>query len=210
MTERRYYYSDDVQGQAQVLSCTPAEAGAYAVELDATLFHPQGGGQPSDVGTLGGVAVLRVQQQGDTVLHFTAAPLPLGPVTLQIDEAQRRLHARWHSGGHLIGWLGETRGGGRSRRIIGRGGAHHVRARAGCADDRSGLFAGGAGALDRRRSATPPTGGGRDAPGRFRRTARLRLRRHPCRHAGRGGRDRYHRRKDEEGAADRAVCAELN
>lgn len=120
MTERRYYYSDDVQGQAQVLSCTPAEAGAYAVELDATLFHPQGGGQPSDVGTLGGVAVLRVQQQGDTVLHFTAAPLPLGPVTLQVDEAQRRLHARWHSGGHLIGWLGESRGGGRSRRIIGR------------------------------------------------------------------------------------------
>lgn len=59
MTERRYYYSDDVQGQAQVLSCAPAEAGAYAVVLDATLFHPQGGGQPSDVGTLGGVAVLR-------------------------------------------------------------------------------------------------------------------------------------------------------
>ncbi|MGM7649849.1 alanyl-tRNA editing protein [Serratia marcescens] len=110
MTERRYYYSDDVQGQAQVLSCTPAEAGAYAVELDATLFHPQGGGQPSDVGTLGGVAVLRVQQQGDTVLHFTAAPLPIGPATLKIDEAQRRLHARWHSGGHLIGWLGESRG----------------------------------------------------------------------------------------------------
>lgn len=47
-----------------MLSCAPAEAGAYAVELDATLFHPQGGGQPSDVGTLGGVAVLQVQQQG--------------------------------------------------------------------------------------------------------------------------------------------------
>ena len=69
MTERRYYYSDDLQGQAQVLSCTPAEAGAYAVELDATLFHPQGGGQPSDVGTLGGVAVLRVQQQAGQMPH---------------------------------------------------------------------------------------------------------------------------------------------
>lgn len=110
MTERRYYYSDDLQGQARVLSCAPAEAGAYAVELDATLFHPQGGGQPSDVGSLGDVTVLRVQQQGDTVVHFTAAPLPNGPVTMQIDEAQRRLHARWHSAGHLIGWLGETRG----------------------------------------------------------------------------------------------------
>lgn len=78
MTERRYYYSDELQGQAQVLSCAPAEAGAYAVELDATLFHPQGGGQPSDVGTLDNVAVVRVQQQGDKVVHFTAAPLPIG------------------------------------------------------------------------------------------------------------------------------------
>ncbi|WP_288445705.1 alanyl-tRNA editing protein [uncultured Serratia sp.] len=110
MTERRYYYSDDLQGQAQVLSCEPAEAGAYAVELDAMLFHPQGGGQPADVGALNGVAVLRVQQQGDKVLHYTAAPLPIGQVNMQVDEAQRRLHARWHSGGHLIGWLGETRG----------------------------------------------------------------------------------------------------
>lgn len=160
MTERRYYYSDDVQGQAQVLSCAPAEAGAYAVELDATLFHPQGGGQPSDVGTLGGVAVLRVQQQGDTVLHFTAAPLPLGPVTMQIDEAQRRLHARWHSGGHLIGWLGETRGWRpvKAHHWPGKG-ASRLR-QAGCADGRSELFAGGAGALDRRRFTAPPTGGG--------------------------------------------------
>ncbi|MEW7000736.1 alanyl-tRNA editing protein [Serratia ureilytica] len=140
MTERRYYYSDDVQGQAQALSCAPAEAGAYAVELDATLFHPQGGGQPSDVGTLGGVAVLRVQQQGDTVLHFTAAPLPLGPVTMQIDEAQRRLHARWHSGGHLIGWLGETRGWQpvKAHHWPGKG-ASRLR-QAGCADGRSGLL----------------------------------------------------------------------
>lgn len=64
MTERRYYYSDDLQGQARVLSCAPAEAGAYAVELDATLFHPQGGGQPSDVGALDGVAVLRCSSRG--------------------------------------------------------------------------------------------------------------------------------------------------
>jgi alanyl-tRNA synthetase len=78
MTERRYYYSDDVQGQAQVLSCAPAEAGAYAVVLDATLFHPQGGGQPSDVGTLGGVAVLRVQQQRCKSMKRSAACTPAG------------------------------------------------------------------------------------------------------------------------------------
>ncbi len=75
MTERRYYYSDDVQAEAQVLSCAPAEAGA-AAELDATLFHPQGGGQPSDVGTLGGVAVLRCSK--GIPCCTLPLPLPLG------------------------------------------------------------------------------------------------------------------------------------
>lgn len=110
MTERLYYYSDDSHGEAQVLACTPIEEGGYAIELDATLFHPQGGGQPADGGQLGTVPVLRVAQQGDKVLHFTAEPLPTGPVKVQIEGELRRLHTRWHSAGHLIGWLGETRG----------------------------------------------------------------------------------------------------
>lgn len=110
MTERLYYYHDDLQLQARVLACTAQEGGSYAVQLDATLFHPQGGGQPSDSGTIDGVAVLRVAAQGDQLLHYLAEPLSCGPVTLEIDGEQRQLHTRWHSAGHLIGWLGENRG----------------------------------------------------------------------------------------------------
>ncbi|RJF56113.1 alanyl-tRNA editing protein [Serratia inhibens] len=110
MTERLYYYSDDLQGEAQVLACTPVEDGGYAVELSATLFHPQGGGQQADTGALGAIPVLRVAQQGDKVLHFTAEPVSAGPVSQQVDGERRRLHARWHSAGHLIGWVGENHG----------------------------------------------------------------------------------------------------
>lgn len=110
MTERLYYYHDDLQLQAQVLACTAQEDGSYAVQLDATLFHPQGGGQPSDSGTIGGVAVLRVAAQVDQLLHYLAEPLSCGPVMLEIDGEQRHLHTRWHSAGHLIGWLGEGQG----------------------------------------------------------------------------------------------------
>ena len=110
MTERLYYYHDDVQLEARVLACTAQEDGSHAVQLDATLFHPQGGGQPSDSGTIAGVAVLRVAAQGDQLLHYLTQPLPCGPVTLEIDGEQRQLHARWHSAGHLIGWLGENQG----------------------------------------------------------------------------------------------------
>ena len=110
MTERLYYYHDDLQLEARVLACTAQEDGTYAVQLDATLFHPQGGGQPSDSGTIAGIAVLRVAAQGDQLFHYLAEPLSGGPVTLEIDEDQRQLHTRWHSAGHLIGWLGENQG----------------------------------------------------------------------------------------------------
>ena len=47
MTTRIYYTSDETQGQANVVQCIPDGEDGYVIELDATLFHPQGGGQPS-------------------------------------------------------------------------------------------------------------------------------------------------------------------
>ena len=38
--------------KATVLAVTPLEAGGWAVMLDRTCFHPQGGGQPADTGTI--------------------------------------------------------------------------------------------------------------------------------------------------------------
>ena len=50
MTERVYYTSDATDGRAQIIACTAEADGRYAIELDRTLFHPQGGGQPADRG----------------------------------------------------------------------------------------------------------------------------------------------------------------
>lgn len=50
MTERLYYTSEATEGHAQVIRCTEEPDGRYAIELDKTLFHPQGGGQPADKG----------------------------------------------------------------------------------------------------------------------------------------------------------------
>jgi Ser-tRNA(Ala) deacylase AlaX len=104
MTTRNYYTSDETHGQANVMQCIPDGEDGYVIELDATLFHPQGGGQPSDGGTIDGVPVQRVFADGETVWHRTATPVAPGPVTLSVDGELRHLHARWHSAGHLIGW----------------------------------------------------------------------------------------------------------
>ena len=110
MTTRNYYTCDETQGQANVVQCIPDGEGGYVIELDETLFHPQGGGQPSDGGTIDGVPVQRVFADGETVWHRTATPIAPGPVTLSVDGELRHLHARWHSAGHLIGSAGETFG----------------------------------------------------------------------------------------------------
>lgn len=109
MTERLYFLSDSLIAEVEVTACSPAEEG-YLVELRATPFHPQGGGQPSDSGWIGTAEVSRVMQDGERLLHLTNRALPLGPVLARVDADRRRLHSRLHSAGHLIGHIGETYG----------------------------------------------------------------------------------------------------
>ena len=62
---------------AAVLRCD-ADGERYAVVLDQTLFFPEGGGQPSDTGVLGGARVLDVQITQEAIVHYTDAPLTPG------------------------------------------------------------------------------------------------------------------------------------
>ncbi|MDU2477781.1 MAG: alanyl-tRNA editing protein [Klebsiella sp.] len=110
MTERVYYTSDATDGRAQIIACTAEVDGRYAIELDRTLFHPQGGGQPADRGWIAGQVVETVIVRGDSVLHILSQALPLGDVEMKIDASARQLHARLHSAGHLLGLAGEQLG----------------------------------------------------------------------------------------------------
>ncbi|MGF6130784.1 alanyl-tRNA synthetase [Pseudomonas frederiksbergensis] len=102
MTLRLFFHSDDLKADVEVLDCTPHE-NEFAVVLRATLFHPQGGGQPYDTGWIGESRVLRVIQDPDRIVHYVDQPVKLGMTQIRIDEPRRRLNARLHSAGHLIG-----------------------------------------------------------------------------------------------------------
>lgn len=102
MTKRVYFESDDLSLWTQVRNCSPVEDGTFRVLLAETLFHPQGGGQLSDRGTISGIPVERVIIEGDEIIHITRQEVIAGDVLIEIDPAARDLHSRLHSAGHLI------------------------------------------------------------------------------------------------------------
>lgn len=104
MTERIFY--TDVcchTFQATVLDCQPRKKKGYEVILDKTAFYPEGGGQPGDRGTLGGVHVTDTQERGEDILHLTDAPLEVGTqVTGTLDWNWRFSLMQNHSGEHIV------------------------------------------------------------------------------------------------------------
>ena len=83
------------------------------IELDRTLFYPQGGGQAGDTGTMlgaqGEAIAIADTRKGDTpdrVLHVpapgSALPLPGDTVTLEIDWPRRYRLMRLHTALHLL------------------------------------------------------------------------------------------------------------
>jgi Ser-tRNA(Ala) deacylase AlaX len=109
MTLRLFFHSDDLKANVEVLDCTPHE-NEFAVVLRATLFHPQGGGQPCDTGWIGESQVLRVVQEPERIVHYVDRPVPLGMTQIRIDEERRCFNTRMHSAGHLIGHFVQAMG----------------------------------------------------------------------------------------------------
>ena len=104
--EKLYYTQPGAREfTARVLECRP-EGAAWAVRLDRTAFFPGGGGQACHLGTLGGAAVLNMQEAGDQVWHLCAAPLEAGAeVQGVLDWDRRRDLSQQHSGEHIVSGL---------------------------------------------------------------------------------------------------------
>ncbi|MFH0988238.1 MAG: alanine--tRNA ligase-related protein [Parcubacteria group bacterium] len=96
--------------EAKVLEIRQTEKGT-AVVLDETIFYPQGGGQPADIGKISSqsatftVSDVRLDENGG-VLHygqFETGNFQKGDaVKLEINADRRKLNAKLHSAAHLI------------------------------------------------------------------------------------------------------------
>ncbi len=97
----RLYYTDSYQSS---FDAEVEEKGAEGtrIYLDRTAFYPTSGGQPHDLGTLNGIAVLDVADEGERVAHVLAEPLSDAQVAGCVFWPRRYDHMQQHTGQHLL------------------------------------------------------------------------------------------------------------
>jgi misacylated tRNA(Ala) deacylase len=89
---------------ARTFDATVTAVDGDRVALDRTLFYPTGGGQPHDIGTLGGSSVVDVRKEGGDVWHRVDGPLPAVGDTVHGEVEWERRHAlmRTHTALHVL------------------------------------------------------------------------------------------------------------
>jgi alanyl-tRNA synthetase len=105
MTKRIYYTEPYCASFEAVVTEAFTHEGRPAVALDRTAFYPTSGGQPFDVGTLGGVRVVDVVDRDDGVIaHVLEAEGPAEGVRVEgaIDWNRRFDHMQQHTGQHVL------------------------------------------------------------------------------------------------------------
>ena len=104
MITKELFYTDAYISEfsAKVISCEKADKG-YKIILDQTAFFYEGGGQPSDKGTLNGECVLDVQKENGEIVHYTKIPFEIGEnVSGKIDFERRFSFMQNHTGEHVV------------------------------------------------------------------------------------------------------------
>ena len=105
-TERLYYHDSRLlEFDARVVSLSETDKGQIAVTLDRTAFYPTGGGQPTDIGSLGEARVVDCIDAEDAgILHVIQGPVPQMGETVhgKVDWLRRLDHMQQHTGQHIL------------------------------------------------------------------------------------------------------------
>lgn len=90
--------------QAVVTACTESK-GKYLIELDQTVFFPEGGGQLSDKGIISDAKVAHVAEKNGHILHECDKPLAVGSmIEAKLDWMVRLDRMQQHLGEHILSY----------------------------------------------------------------------------------------------------------
>ena len=104
MAETKKLYFEDAylaEFDARVVGRTEIE-GKPAVILDQTVFYPEAGGQSCDRGTINGIAVLQVVEDGEAIVHVLERAIEADTVHGRVDGPRRFDRMQQHSGQHIL------------------------------------------------------------------------------------------------------------
>lgn len=106
MTEKLFYQDSHKSTFTAIVQEARQSENGYEIVLDRTAFFPEGGGQRSDTGMLGGVSVIDVQEIDGKIIHYTDGALVEGAaVEGCIDWKERFSKMQQHTGEHIVSGL---------------------------------------------------------------------------------------------------------
>jgi alanyl-tRNA synthetase len=111
LTTKDYLFDPKLTASA-VITAIGQDNGQPWVQLDHTIFHPQGGGQKADRGSIQDIPVTQVVHSDGSVNHYVESTedLQIGqPVALHVDRDWRLANSQLHTAGHLIAALLEPK-----------------------------------------------------------------------------------------------------
>jgi alanyl-tRNA synthetase len=103
MLSEKLYYNNSyiVECESSVVDIIERN-GKTLVVLDKTPFYPEGGGQPSDQGTIDGATVTYVFEEGDEIYHEVISRPENSIVKCKVNFERRFDFMQQHSGEHLL------------------------------------------------------------------------------------------------------------
>lgn len=104
VTEKLYYQDAYIKDfTTKAVRQEQDEMGNWYVVLAATAFYPTGGGQPYDMGTLNGIAVVNVEEIGGEIRHYVEIKLEQTDHITGVLNWERRFdHMQQHAGQHIL------------------------------------------------------------------------------------------------------------
>lgn len=107
MIKDTLYYKDNylTEFTSKVVDCVESN-GKIKIVLENTAFYPEGGGQPSDIGTINGIKVNHVEEKDDVIYHVVESKFEIGQiVNCKIDFENKFANMQNHTAEHIISGL---------------------------------------------------------------------------------------------------------
>jgi alanyl-tRNA synthetase len=102
VTEKLYYGDPSMLEFDARVTDVAMHDGRCEVILDRTCFYPGGGGQPCDLGILGGAKVVEVGYREEEIVHVVDQAIAPGDVHGSVDARRRRDFMEQHTGQHIF------------------------------------------------------------------------------------------------------------